>query len=439
MIQPAPAHALDKLRSFARLIGGASDRPSAPTDAFSPVPSEVGMTDLRQLAAAARPAPSHHLDINNIRFGIEIEMMGVNRAAAAQQLNKLSSWWMNFKPRAWQMTDDASLGNNGGEAVSPPMKLKNGQGQEAIRQAYRIMHASGGSATQRCGLHVHVDASVLGEKGLANLMQIAMENEALLFRISQNGNAEHRGVRLHHGEMHYYAKPLCPSIYDPFGVLHADKPNEFRNAYYGAIPPGHGTTRPAVPPVNSSRAFRPDRRDSARYFGVNFNSFWYRGTIEFRLFDATDDPEQAIANVEMVLGMVKNAAEGDYAYLQQNPLGNNRADVSREQHDYFMSRMAPYPALRQRLEQTFTQSGGHIVEDAPKRDGDLLQIVGLMKNGYTLQADGKTISSPLEAQDLLRGHRRALFAIKPGSPAPVQINGTQGLATLLDQARQATS
>lgn len=435
------APGLDALRKAGALWarGTHAEPPRAPGDRFQPVPAEVQMTELRQLAAVAQPAPSaHRLDINDIRFGIEIEMMGVDSYLSHDKLEGLPSWWTHWRPRRWSLTDDGSLGSDGREAVSPPMRLKNGQGQAAIREAFRIMHASGGRATQQCGLHVHVDASVLGKKGLAVLMQMAMENEALLFRISQNGHPQHRGtLNIVGGEQHYFSKPLTRAISDPFTVLHADSPNEFRNAFYSAIPASNGYPRPVVPAVSSSRPFHPHRRDASRYFGINFNSYWYRGTVEFRLFDAVDDPEQAIANVEMVLGMVKTAAEGDYAFLQQNPLGNNRADVSREQYNYFLSKVAPDPELRRRLEQTFEQSGGHLVDDGAKKDGDLLRIVGLMQNGYRFKADGKPVASALEAQELLRASRRALYVVKPNGAPPTRVADERVLVDLVREAQQA--
>lgn len=435
------------LRAPSRLWSGggaASVEDTRPVDRFTPLPTDLSMRDLRQVAALARPTPARHVDINDIRFGIEIEMMGADRAAAAKRFLWMAPRWMGWKPRFWQVEEDESLGSHGAEAVSPPMKLNHGSGQGAIRKAFQIMHDCGGMATQRCGLHIHVDASVLGERGLANLMQIALENEALLFRISQNGHPQHRGLKPRHGIEHYYAKPFSTALHDDFNLVHAETPNEFRNALYGAIPPNYmrpldAVSRPSLPPVDSKRAFRPDRRDAARYFGLNFNSYWYRGTIEFRLFDATDDPEQAIAMVELVLGMVKAAADGDYAYLQQNPLGNNRADVSSEQFDYFLSKVAPDPKLRQRLTWTFQQSGGYHTADARKNDSDLMQIVCAMQNGYRFQAEGKALSSPLEAQNLLRSYRHALHVVKPDGSPPLAVAGSEGLQALVREASQQDS
>lgn len=390
--------------------------------------TDVYMSDLRRLATAARETrPKRRVDPNSLPFGIEIEMEGVRSFEQTRaSVGRLPMWWHDFRPRRWHVDRDESLSATGAEAVSPPMRMKNGQGADAIRQAYRVMRENGGTATRRCGLHVHVDARALGENGLAILMQMALENEALLFRIAQNGHPTHRGDlensrdnSEYKGIPHYFARPLTTTFSEPFSLVHAADNNEFRNAYYEAIPEEPGKLRPHLPPPTSSAPFKPDRRDPARYFDVNFSSYWSRGTIEFRLFDGVDDPEQAIANVRLALGMVAAAANGDYTWLKSNPLGTNVADVPREQFNHFMEKVAPDPALRQHLERTFLAGGGRIVDDQPIRDPEVLQLARLMNAGRRLEASGKPIWSPFEAQALMNSPAHRVYVVEAENPTSV--------------------
>ncbi len=375
-------------------------------------PHELDMRTLRNIAASQQPQPHDSgMRLSDIPFGIEIEMENVNFKRA----------WLAMKihQSKWKTEHDASL-HRGAEAVSPVLRFDD-RGLRQIRGAYKNLQKNGGFTTRHCGLHVHVDASVLGDKGLAMLMRMVRENESLLYRIAQNGHPQHRGQQLHpyHHVYHYYAKPFCENVPDGFGTMHAESLGEFRSALYTSIPARADMPRPAVPPANSNEPFHPARHDSARYFAVNFNSVWSRGTVEFRLFDGTDDPEQAIANVQLVLGMVKAAAEGNYTYLQDNPLGqgyftNNRVDA--EQLDNFLASVAPQPELADRLRHTFTAGGGTVTDPQPVRDPAVLRTAWLQSRGYRFMAEGKPVTSALEVQREMA--RRPVSVLAPGESGP---------------------
>jgi hypothetical protein len=394
------------------------------------IPTQLTMRELRAAASAQSPPQPglRKIDVNEIPFGLEIEMENVSGDRIAPTVTALKQWSVHPKLKKWKVVEDASL-RHGAEAVSPVMKLAGGQAVEQIRRVYRAFRDAGGSATNRCGLHIHIDANTLGEKGLQNLMRMCLEQEALLFRISQNGHPQHRGTqRIAHNMQHYYARPLANSVTDPFSLVHADNPNQFRNALYGQIAPNPEFPRPALPPENSSQRFQPNHRDSVRYHNINFNSYWYQGTVEFRIFDAVDDPEQAITDLEMVLGMVKAAAEDDYTYLQTHPLGkDNTPRVSREAFEYFMSKVAPSSGLRERLTRTFQQSGGVLDEDTPVTDPRLLNVAYLQKHGYVFRVQDKPTASPFEIIDEMSKRRRPVTVEAAGDKTRQRLGDTSEL------------
>lgn len=416
--------------------------PTQPRDTFVRVPQSATMQQLRQVAEMSarigQQQKSELVDANKLPFGVELEMENFSMAHAQTFINNMPAWDVNAAFPRWKLVTDHSL-TNGGEAVSPVMTLENGQAEKQIRDVLNHLSSLKGKMTRNCGLHIHVDTKCLGEKGLTNLMSMVLEQEHALFRLSQNGFKNHRGTMKGNGYRHdmpyYYCKPLAHALPEPFGVLHAQTPNEFRNALYGAIPDlPHGMQvhrRPAMPPVNSHAPFRPDHRDEVRYFGVNFNAYWYQGTIEFRLFEGTADPEQAMENVKLVLGMVAAAANGKYSYLQSHPLGLHKNEpVSKEAFDYFLSRVAHTPAHRARLEKTFERSGGFFTQDAPVTDTPTLQSAFLIQQGYRFTAAGKPVHSPLEISSEIARKQRPLAIVSPDGKSTTPLNNADDLEKL---------
>jgi hypothetical protein len=396
-IDPAPV--IGKVRRAA-----AAAAPRDIRDALlESVPTEMSAADLRRLAAAGRAESKKTLELEKIPFGIELELEGFDRDEAAPFIESMPRWNVNKNVRDWKLEGDESLRDGGGEAISPVMTLEGGA-EKQIRAVLERLQSMGGYAGRNCGLHIHIDGKVLGKEGLANLMKIALDNEQLIYKLSQNGNPEHRGTIKYagyrHDEQYYYCKPFGWYLGDPFPMVHAKTPNAFRNAYYNAIPNRleHKYPRPYLPPVDSDEPFVPDRHDYARYFGVNFNSYWYRGTIEFRLFDASADPEKVISSLKLVLSMIKTAVEGRYDYVQPQPVPQRSRPIPRESYEYFMRTVPADKALRKSLEATFAESGGQVAADEPVTNKQVLAVSALMSKGFTFSAGAEqtALSSPVE-------------------------------------------
>jgi hypothetical protein len=437
-------------------VGGNSAAPVVPngenpmpgTDKFAhtqvrSVPPQMTMAEIRQLVASQRPASDRpKIDINNMRFGVEIEMEGFDPNQAKGPIENMAAWDTHPQFRTWKVEADASLAKGkSGEAVSPVMTLGGGKAADQIRQVVGTFTALGGESTVNCGLHIHVDASTLGEKGLANLMKMALENENGIYRYSQNGHEQHRGIRkIRHNRPYHYCLPLTQKLTDTFPMVHAGTKDEFRNALYGAVPDMDPTLnppehpRPALPPPGSNQPFMPARHDPVRYFGINFNSLWYRGTVEFRIFDGVSDPQQIMDNIEFCLGMVKAASEDNYDFVKSNPMARKSSSgaVSREAFNYFLDQVATTPELKARFLKTFEQGGGQIIEDQPVTDPAILNTAFLMEEGYRFEADGKQMTSPFEVIEEIGAHRRAVTATAPGGgDKPNKLGDASDVETLV--------
>lgn len=405
---------------------------------------QVQRGDTKDLKPAVEPAP---IAIEDIPFGVELEMEAkpdtwhftVNQLKFMVGESEFKPWGLHPKLKKWKIEkDDSLMKGRSAEAVSPVMNLREkgaakGKAEEEIERIYALARELNGHTTNRCGLHIHVDARVLGEKGLANLFRMCMENESLIFKLSQNGLPQHRGVLKDFGWKHnlkyYYSRPFTPYLADPFPIMHAEDPAHLGHALYNQVPSSDEHPRPALPDLAGFATFKPDRRDPVRYFGVNFNSFWYQGTIEFRLFNATDDPQQVMTAVKMALGMVAAAAQGDYAYVQTQPLDADHPDrpIPKESYEYFMSHVARMPGVRQQLDATFQKGGGQIVPSVPFTDPHVLGAARLLAAGHRFVIDGKAISSPVEVVDELKRGTRPVTMIKPGDAAPAPVKDLKAL------------
>lgn len=96
----------------------------------------------------------------NRRFGIEFEI-NCNRSTLQRELDSRAL-------RGWRIKADMSLGANGLELVSPPLRGEDGFAQ--VRIACEAMAAAGADVDRRCGLHVHVDADGLSAVHVRNIV-----------------------------------------------------------------------------------------------------------------------------------------------------------------------------------------------------------------------------------------------------------------------------
>jgi len=134
---------------------------------------------------------------------------------------------------------------------------------------------AGAAINNQCGLHVHLDARDYNFNDLSRLMKVYEAIEPALYSMVSN----HR----HHSA--YAIK--CGN---KFGAILNDKQPHIQlkdnvvRAIYGGIP--------------NSLTYRKEKRGAGpgtgRYYALNLHSWFYRGTIECRLFDGTIDKDEII-------------------------------------------------------------------------------------------------------------------------------------------------
>jgi hypothetical protein len=230
--------------------------------------------------------------MRTLQFGIEIETVGINRHALALAIHNVvagapgsptmepdGSWRAtDIQGRAWRVVRDGSLscGENSGEIVSPVLGYDD---IELLQQIVRAVRAAGARADETTGIHIHVGARQFDAKSIANLVKTVHKQERLLEHAL--GVSERRLAR--------YCRPIDPAFLER---LEAHPPRTLQDvsaAWYGR----HNAN--------------PSRYDSSRYHGLNLNSFFFRGTIEFRYFNGTLHAGAVKAYVQFVLALAAKA------------------------------------------------------------------------------------------------------------------------------------
>lgn len=211
----------------------------------------------------------------NRKFGIEMEIAGINRQTALAALRavnvKVEDEGYNHTTRNhWKLVPDGSV-RNGFEVVSPILSGEAGLAEAEI--VARALDDAGATVNSSCGLHVHFDASDLDVNALKNILRRYAAHEA---EIDAFMPASRRG-------------------------------NE--NTYCKSI---RGFVQGNFETISSIRDLVA--RQNSRYYKVNLQSISRHGTIEFRQHSGT-------VNAAKIANWVRFLA----AFIDQCKLGNANA------------------------------------------------------------------------------------------------------------------
>jgi hypothetical protein len=240
---------------------------------------------------AAAPAPAANTllaTLKSLRFGIEIETVGLNMErlsyAIADALGDASwqsgsSW--NIKDdqgRTWKIVPDGSLSDmlNSGEIVSPILTYND---IDLLQRVIRAVRKAGARADHSTGIHIHVDGAAFDAKSVINLVKTIHKQERLL---------EHAlGIR--QARLDRYCRPIEAAFLERLETRRPKTMQQVSEAWYGQA--NH----------------RPTRYDTSRYHGLNLNSLFFRKTIEFRYFNGTLHAGEVKAYVQLVLALAAKA------------------------------------------------------------------------------------------------------------------------------------
>lgn len=246
---------------------------------------------------------AHIATLKSLTFGVEIETVGLSRERVAEKVadalvatyggqvrittargfSSSTTYQVTTEDgRVWSVMRDGSLLDGGAEIVTPVLRYTDLEALQAVVRAVR----KGGARSKHednCGIHVHVGLVDAEPAVVGRLAKLVSKVDGL---VRQSLQVAPRRAD--------YCKPL------PEAFVAAVKPTmtkaQLATAWGGAV---YGAD------IEAGRA--PSRYDSTRYRGLNLNSWFYRGTVEFRYFNGTLHAGEVKAYVQFCLGMVAKA------------------------------------------------------------------------------------------------------------------------------------
>ena len=232
-------------------------------------------------------------------FGIEIEMTGLTRAAAARiiaghfgtQATHVGGGYDTFtvrddRNRQWKVVSDASIRCRNGndrsasrdysvEFVSPICRYED---IEIVQELVRKLRAGGAKVNDSCGIHVHVDASSHTPQTLRNIVNIMASKEDLLYKtLKVKVNREH------------YCQKADTRFLEELNHKRPRTMDEVERMWYN----GYGG--------------RYIHYDDSRYHALNLHSVFSKGTIEFRMFNSTLHAGEVKSYIQLCLAISHQA------------------------------------------------------------------------------------------------------------------------------------
>lgn len=259
--------------------------------------------------------------IFNTTFGVEVEMTGITREAAARVaatvfgtgrvefLGTYYSKWAAYDSngRAWLFVSDASIRTTGGSATSTEMNtppLTYAADMDLLQEVIRALRRAGAvSGVQYgCGIHVHVSGKGHTYKTIRNFVNLLYSNDELIRK--SLGVAEDR---------QRWCRPigldLVEGIKDVKGMENLER--AWYTIYNGYF---HGHEQTAREHYNESR-----------YHILNLHRFFSTlgkesNTIEIRAFNACLHAGEIRAYVLLVLSMNASALTQKNIRAAKNPV-----------------------------------------------------------------------------------------------------------------------
>lgn len=260
------------------------------------------------------------MDLKEQRFGIEIEMTGITRSAAAEVVAEyfgtrtryLGTYYDTYaaldpEGRQWKFMSDSSIKawrkidgrkERAGpeyktEMVSPICQYGD---IVSIQEIIRKLKEHGALMNESCGIHVHIDASPFDARTLRNITNIMAAKEDLIYKALDVSVAR----------QHRWCQPVDQRFLDE---LNRKKPK----------------TLDGVERIWYNGASRSDEHyDSSRYHCLNLHSVFQKGTVEFRLFNGTLHAGKVKAYIQFCLAIGAQALNQSCASRRKTQTTNEK-------------------------------------------------------------------------------------------------------------------
>lgn len=248
---------------------------------------------------------SEKIDMKSQRWGIELEFTGMTRERAAKKIQKViggsvhntfsdHNGWYVLAPdgRKWKIMGDSSITvQRGGrdnqfrgeecEFVTPICTYAD---IPLMQDCIRALRKSGAKVNTSCGCHIHVDTALHTAQSLKNLVFLMKAKQDLIFR----------SVGTQRRRLNRWCMPIEDKLVDNIKGIKKDQLDKqaLENTWYNTYCP---------------RESRDIHYNSSRYHALNLHSTWQRGSVEFRIFEATLHAGEIRAWLNLCLAMSAQA------------------------------------------------------------------------------------------------------------------------------------
>lgn len=234
----------------------------------------------------------------NMKFGLELEFGGITYEKTAQIVADtvggkriLVDEVEDAKGRTWKVEDELTvdcwnIGGDSCELKTPPLTEED---IPLLLQVVQNLKDAGAKVNFSCGLHVHVDGSELNRDSLVKLIAIYGQSEKQLYK----------AFNVHKDRIEFNAEYMSEQFFS--NIYRAKDMEDIRRMWYSEYQD-----------INHASQYH-----ESRWKGLNLHSLWYRGTIEFRLFNGTVEPAEVEKAVRVCLALMRYAKGGDIReYIQ---------------------------------------------------------------------------------------------------------------------------
>ena len=242
--------------------------------------------------------------MKNLTFGIEIELTGLTRKAAAEATKEVlgegatitSLGFRDFKVigpdgRHWSLVYDGSLRaekkDRGRkvtagdeykvELVSPICKYED---IELVQEITRSLRKAGSFVNPSCGIHIHIGKEKFTPQSLRNLVNIISSKEDLIYK----------ALDVQAGRAASYCKKVDENLVKRLNEAKPKSLSQFENIWY-----------------RNYSSNRIQRYHPSRYFGLNLHPTFQGDTVEFRFFNSTTHAGKVKGYIQLALAISNQA------------------------------------------------------------------------------------------------------------------------------------
>lgn len=253
--------------------------------------------------------------IKDQAFGMELEFSGITRQQAAETIAQV----INGNPgyvyeggtyykctvtgsdqRKWTVMRDSSvkiIGNGEQcEFVTPKCTYDD---IPTVQECVRTLRKAGAKVDGSCGLHIHIDGANHTAKSIKNLVFTFRAKEDLIFK----------AVKTQQSRLNRWCRPIDDTLVNNIRSLTTVDDNSMRDTWYSTY---------------TDYQSRDAHYHGSRYHALNLHSLWYRGTVEFRLFEATLHAGEVRAYLTLCLAISAAAINAKRASADVLDNGNDK-------------------------------------------------------------------------------------------------------------------